>query len=185
MARLIAHFVLHPQQSMHFRALQRHTTLPHRSLQTELGRLEALGVVTRRQDGRHVTFTAKAEAPVWRALRQVVRHVADPAELLRDALADATGIDAAFVYGSTARGDARPDSDVDLFVIGSFGDTTDLAARTMEVSALLQREVNVSRYAVAELRDRVRSGSPFLKRVMAAPKRWVVGGPGALRRIAA
>src|SRR5713226_6874833 len=77
MARLIIHFVLHPQQSMHFRGLQRHTTLPHRSLQTELGRLEALSVVIRRQDGRHVTFTAKTEAPVWSALRQVVRHVAD------------------------------------------------------------------------------------------------------------
>jgi predicted nucleotidyltransferase len=185
MARLIAHFVLHPQQSMHFRALQRHTTLPHRSLQTELGRLEGLGVVIRRRDGRHVTFTAQAEAPVWIALRQVVRHVANPVELLRDALADATGIDAAFVYGSTARGDARPDSDVDLFVIGSLEDTTDLAARTMEVSALLQREVNVSRYVAAELTDRLRSGSPFLKRVMAAPKHWVVGGPRALRRIAA
>jgi hypothetical protein len=74
---------------------------------------------------------------------------------------------------------------VDLFVIGSLEDTTDLAARTMEVSALLQREVNVSRYVVAELRDQLRRGSPFLKRVMAAPKHWVVGGPGALRRIAA
>lgn len=185
MARLIAHFVLHPEPSMHFRALQRHTALPHRSLQTELGRLEALGVVTRREDGRHVTFTARAEGPVWGALRQVVRHVADPAELLRDALADATGIEAAFVYGSTARGDARADSDVDLFLVGSFGDTTDLAARTMEVSTLLQREVNVARYGAAELQDQLRGGSPFLERVMAAPKQWVVGGPRALRCIAA
>jgi hypothetical protein len=59
------------------------------------------------------------------------------------------------------------------------------ATNRMEVSALLQREVNVSRYVVAELRDQLRRGSPFLKRVMAAPKHWVVGGPGALRRIAA
>jgi predicted nucleotidyltransferase len=185
MARLIAHFVLHPQQSLHFRALQRHTALPNRSLQTELRRLEALGVVTRRQRGRHVTFAAKAETPVWSALRQVVRHVADPAELLRDALADASGIDAAFVYGSTARGDARPDSDVDLFLVGSLGDTTELAARTMEVSTLLQREVNVTRYTAAELKNQRCSESPFLERVMASPKRWVVGSPRAFRRIAA
>jgi predicted nucleotidyltransferase len=132
-----------------------------------------------------VTFAARAETPVWRALRQVVRHVADPAELLRDALVDAVGIDAAFVYGSTARGDARPDSDVDLFLVGSLGDTTALAARTMEVSTLLQRDVNVTRYTAAELKDQRCRENPFLERVMAAPRRWVIGSPRVLRRIAA
>ncbi len=185
MARLVAHFVLHADQSMHFRALQRHTGVPNRSLQTELARLETLGVLTRQEEGRHVTFKAHTEAPLWSALREVVRHVADPAELLSDALAGAPGIDAAFVYGSTARGNARPDSDVDLFVVGSLADTNELAARTMEVSALLQRDVNVSRYSPAELKQRLHVGSPFLERVLSAPKRWVVGDQRRLSRLAA
>ena len=185
LARLVAHFVLHPDQALHFRALQRHTAVPNRSLQTELARLEVFGMVTRRAEGRHVTFGANTATPLWGALRQVVRQVAEPAELLRDALADVPGIDAAFVYGSTARGTARPDSDLDLFVIGGLTDPTGLAARTMEVSALLEREVNVSRYSRAELKERLRAGNPFVERVLAGPKRWVLGDQRRLSRLVA
>lgn len=183
LARLVAHFVLHPSPGMHFRALQRHTELPNRSLQIQLSRLQALGVVTRRQEGRRVAFQAKPEAPLWSALRLTVRLVADPAELLRDALAGAPGIEAAFVYGSTAGGDSRPDSDVDLLVIGSLQDSGSLAARTMEVSAVLQREVNVARYSAADLKAGLQAGSLFLTQVLSAPKRWVVGDPKSLSRM--
>lgn len=185
LARLVAHFVLHPDQPLHFRALQRHTAVPNRSLQASLARLEVLGVVRRRAEGRHTTFQANAAAPLWGALRQLVRHVADPTELLRDALADVPGVDAAFVYGSIARGDVRPDSDVDLFVVGALPDASALAARTMEVSALLEREVNVSRYSRAELKARRHAGSPFLERVLAGSKRWVLGDQRRLARLVA
>jgi predicted nucleotidyltransferase len=185
LARLVAHFVLHPDQALHFRALQRHTAVPNRSLQTALARLQVFGVVTRRPEGRHVTFQANSAAPLWNALREVVRNVADPTEVLRDALADVPGIDAAFVYGSTARGDTRPDSDVDLFVVGAPADESDLAVRTMEVSALLGREVNVSRYSRAALKERRHAGSPFLERVLAGSKRWVLGDSRRLSRLVA
>jgi predicted nucleotidyltransferase len=182
---LVAHFVLHPDQALHFRALQRHTAVPNRSLQASLSRLETLGVVTRREEGRHITFQANTAAPLWAALRQVVRNVADPIELLRDALGDMPGIEAAFVYGSTARGDIRPDSDVDLFVVGALPDMGALAARTMEISALLEREVNVSRYSRADLKARRHAGSPFLERVLAGSKRWVLGDPRRLAGLVA
>ncbi len=185
LARLVAHFVLHPDQVLHFRALQRHTAVPNRSLQTALARLEVLGVVTRRAEGRYVTFQANTAAPLWGALRQVVRTVADPTELLRDALADVAGLDAVFIYGSTARGDVRPDSDVDLFVVGELPDASALAARTMEVSALLEREVNVSRYSRAELKARRHAGSSFLERVRSGSKRWVLGNPRHWARLVA
>ena len=185
MARLVVHFVLHGERSLHFRALQRHTGLPHRSLQTELSRLQALGVVIRKEVGRRVMFAADPAAPLCQALHEVVRHVADPAELLRDALADTPGIETAFLYGSAARDDARPrpDSDVDLLVLGLLDDAPQLAARTMEVSALLDREVNLALYAPKQFQRSMRTGSAFVRRVLSEPKRWVVGDQRLLSRI--
>lgn len=175
LARLVAHFTLHPDQPLHFRALQKHTGVPNRSLQTELRRLDQLGLVTRRAHERSVIFTANPAAPLWGALRQIVRQVAEPAELLRDALADLPGIEAAVVYGSVARGDARPDSDVDVLVLGEAVERRLLVDRVMEVAALLGREINALLLTRGELADRLASGSPFLGRVLAGPLVPVVG----------
>src|SRR5687767_6686736 len=119
LARLVALFALHPTVAIHFRALQRITRLPHRSLQVELERLLELGLLRREPVDRMVVYSAVAGHPRWAAMRDLVREFAAPADLLRVALARVPGIDAAFIYGSFARGtDVHEGSDVDVFVLG-------------------------------------------------------------------
>lgn len=60
--------------------------------------------------------------------------------LCHPALAGAAGVRAAFVFGSVARGKARPDSDVDIAVVGQGIDTLSLSAA---LSMALGREVDV------------------------------------------
>jgi DNA-binding HxlR family transcriptional regulator len=44
-ARVLAHFVTHPESAIHMRALERRIGVPSRSLQLELERLERLGLL--------------------------------------------------------------------------------------------------------------------------------------------
>lgn len=175
MERLLIHFALHPEVELHFRALRRHTDLGIASLQTELARLVALGLILREKRGRYVLFKAHEEHPGWPALRELIRHFADPVEVLRDALAEVRGIDAAFLFGSFARRDAVGGSDLDLFLLGSDIDPAELGGATLASSVLLAREVNVCRYSTSALRERLGNGSGFLRRVLQGPKRWIVG----------
>jgi predicted nucleotidyltransferase len=108
--------------------------------------MQSTGLVTRRDDDGYTYYEAVSHSERWQALRSIVRHFAQPAEVLRAALRDVPGIDVAFVFGSTAKNDAREDSDIDLFVIGDAIDRNQLAAETLEISALLNREVNVVHY---------------------------------------
>lgn len=180
LARVLTHFAVHPDDARHVRALQRHTGFTPRSLQIELRRLQQLGVLTRRAEGRQVRYAVDWRHPGARSLRDLVRQFADPADLLRDALTGVPGNAVAFVFGSAARGDARPDSDIDLFVLGDDVDRLALARHTLDVAVLLDREVHPVIYSTARLDERLRGGSTFRRRVLAGPKRWIIGGGGAL-----
>ena len=182
LARLVTHFALRPDEAPHTRALQRATGLTSRSLQTELARLERLGVIRREVSGRHVRHIPNEQSPRWRLLRELVRELADPADVVRDALSDVPGLEAAFVFGSMARGtDIREGSDIDLFVLRGNLAEDRLARRTIDAGVLLKREVNPVVMGVEELRDRLSGESGFLRAVLSEPKRWVVGDEGALQ----
>src|SRR5439155_25269360 len=56
LARLVTHFAIRPDEATHMRGLQRATGLAPRSLQTELARLQQLGVIQRKASGRQVRY---------------------------------------------------------------------------------------------------------------------------------
>jgi len=177
LAAIVIYFVLHPDKAIHFRALQRATGVSSRSLQHEMARLEPLGMVQRERDRRLVRYRAVDSHPRWSALRQMVREFTGPADLMRMVFADAPEIEAAFIFGSCARGEMDENSDIDVFVLG---DLTTLESRfdyvgaRMEASMILRREVNFVYYTRAKLEARRAGG--FLRSVLARPKIWIVGG---------
>lgn len=180
LCRLATHYALHPHADLHFHGLKRATGLPNRSLQLELVRLERLGMITRKPDGRLVRYLVLPEESRWRALRELVRQFVEPAEVLRVALAQVADITAAFIYGSFARHwDVHLESDIDLFVVSATVDQPStrlsLAGEILEVSGFLGREVNVSRYTPMQLADKVSKKTRFIASVLAGEKEWLVG----------
>jgi predicted nucleotidyltransferase/DNA-binding HxlR family transcriptional regulator len=185
MAAVVIYFVLHPDKALHFRALQRVTRVSSRSLQHEMARLEALGLVQRERDGRLVRYRAVAGHARWSVLREMVRQFADPAELLRVALASVPGIEAAFIFGSCARGEMDERSDIDVFALGEglseLEPELELVAGTSEAAVLLGHEVNVTRYTRQKLEQRRAGG--FLRSVLTGPKEWLIGDAAVLEPV--
>jgi predicted nucleotidyltransferase len=176
-ARLLAHFVVHPDRREHGRALERHTGLGKRSLQAELERLEAMGLVRREEKGNRVVYVRDPLNPQWRAIESLVGTYA-PALVLRDVLRDVPGVEAAFIFGSFARGDARPDSDIDLLVYGDTEDA-DLGSALLEAALVLERRVDAKPYSRERFLRNVAPGASFLPRVLLGPKHWLIGSPEA------
>jgi predicted nucleotidyltransferase len=178
-ARLLAHFVVHPVGRDHVRALERHTGLGKRSLQAELGRLEVMGLVRREEDGRRVVYRRDDANRQWRAVESLVAEYA-PGLVLKDALQDVPGIEAAFIFGSMARGDARADSDIDLLVLGESIDDAELGDALLQTALVLDRPVDVKRYDEKRfIRDRI-PGASFLHAALAGPVHFLIGTPDRL-----
>ena len=188
--RVIRYFVVHPETPVHGRHLQRILGLGSASVQRDLERLVAMGALERTQNGRLVLFRPLLESKLWDALRILVLEGADASAIVRDALCDVCGIDAAFIFGSTARGTARPDSDIDLFVVESpTMDRRALNTQLVYVSAVLNRQINTVKYSPLALAERLGNAQHAAHRLahelLEGPKRWVAGSEAVLRPLAA
>jgi predicted nucleotidyltransferase len=182
---VLARLLLHPEESLHVRELARALGKPPGTLLRELNALAAAGVLARWPVGNQVHFQANPDCPIYEDLRNILKKTVGVADVLREALAPLGGkVNAAFVYGSVARGDERARSDLDVMVVGdaSFGD---VVAALAPVQESLRREVNPNVYLALEFRKKLAAGDPFLKRVLAERKIFIVGGEGDLGKPAA
>lgn len=179
-ARLVLYFALHGEAPVHVRALHRHAGLSMSSLHRELQRLAGRGLVERMEEhGRVLYRTAEANA-AWKGLRQVIRDFAHPAEVVEEAIAGVDGVEAAFVFGSFARGDARDDSDVDVLVVADADAQARLGREAAEASVLLGRPVEIRSYTREKLQRQLAADNAVLRRILSGPKQWIVGDEQAL-----
>jgi predicted nucleotidyltransferase len=140
----------------------------------------AVGALRREREGERTVYAADEENGCWHAWMLLMRAGADPVDVVREALVDAPGLDLAFVFGSVARGEPLPDSDLDLFLVGPPEERLRAMALLVDADVFLPRRLDVIGRDREELAAEAESG--FLRRVMDQPKRWVVGGPGPDRR---
>lgn len=188
-SRIIRFFALRPHVAIHGRALQRILGLGTASMQRDLENLVALGALERSADGRYVRYRADPSSAIWPAFRSILGSTSDPSALVHDALRDVAGIEAAFIFGSTARNTRRDDSDVDVLVVhGSHLDRHALFGQLTEVALLLGTEVNAILYTTQSLADRLgnldHAAARFVRDVLEGPKRWVAGNPEVVHTLA-
>jgi predicted nucleotidyltransferase len=184
-ARLIRYFLVRPEARPHLRKIQRALDLGGASVQRALNRLVALGALERTEEAGRTLYSVVPRASVWRALRLLESETQDPTPLMREALIDVPGIEAAFVFGSMATGDSHDESDVDVLVVEHPSmDRRELSRRTAEAGLLLGRQVNTVRYTLEALAERLGNPSDpawaFVHEVLRGPKKWVAGAEEAL-----
>jgi len=150
------------------------------AVQRELTRLLEVGLVERRIDGRQVYYMANKANPLFPDLRSIVIKTVGMADVIRDALEPIRGrIGLAIVYGSVARGNPEPMSDVDVLVVGDieFGEVIELLAPVQEQ---IEREVNPSVFSVSEFLRRVAKKGDFVARAWNGEKIFVIGDESGL-----
>lgn len=146
------------------------------SVQRELARLDAAGLVAVTRIGNQKHYQANVSAPIFEELHGLILKTSGLADILRAALAPlADRIDTAFIYGSLAKGEDTAKSDVDLMVISDSLSYPDLYAALEEATTRIGRTVNPSLYKPQDFNKRVKEGNAFMRRVLAQPKIWLIG----------
>jgi len=140
-------------------------------------------VIEREILGNQIRFRANESYPIYEELRSILKKTTGVADELRAALAPLTSsIVAAFIYGSVASGQERPNSDIDLMIIGTvkFEDVIRLIHPYQEE---LRREINPHVYTVAEFNRKTREDNSFIARILKLPKISVIGNLDELGKL--
>lgn len=163
-----------PQRSFSVSELIASTGAGSGAVQRELAKLTASGLLTVRPIGNQKRYQANPAAPIHAELVAIMQKTVSLAEPLREALAPlAARIEQAFVFGSIARGEAGPRSDVDLMVVGD-ATFADVVEAVYPLHARLGREVNPIVLTAREFRARAKDPG-FISRVMNGPRIMLIG----------
>jgi predicted nucleotidyltransferase len=152
------------------------------SLQRELKKLAASGIVRTKRDGARVYFQAETESPLFEPLSMLIARTMGVVENLKQAIEPiAGGIAFAFVYGSVARGEERSGSDIDLIVVGDVGLAV-LARVLRPLEMKFRREFDARCYSADEFRSKLDDGNHFLVSILQEPKLFIIGNQNDVGR---
>jgi predicted nucleotidyltransferase len=170
------------KQPLHLRELERRSGLAVATVQQEISRLRRLGLIEARPDGNRTYFVAKEDHPLYAEIRGLVLKTIGLAEVLRQALQKEKRIKVAFVFGSVAQAREQTHSDVDLLVIGNIG-LRDVVGLLGSAAEKVGREINPKVLSPSEFRRRKQTDDPFLSRVLAEPRLFILGDEHELGRL--
>ena len=182
-ARAIGWLFTHPDERFFVRQLTVQLGEDSTNLSRELAKLEKLGFLTSRVEGRQKYYQANKRSPMFEELKGLAVKTTGLADHLRRSLQPLKSqIRIAFVHGSFARGEATAESDVDLVLVGSLS-SRDAAACLARTHAKLGREVNYVVYDPKEFQRKAKERRHFITEILKAPKIYLMGSDDALKEI--
>jgi predicted nucleotidyltransferase len=165
-----------PGRSYFANEIVRHAGVGSGSVQRELERLAAVGLLSITQIGNQKHYQANREAPIYEELRGIVLKTFGLADVLRQALAAFSGrIKVAFVYGSVAKATDTASSDIDVMIVSPSLSYSDVVAHLADTEAQLGRTVNPTLYKPADFARKLAGDNAFLSKVLNQPKIFLIG----------
>jgi predicted nucleotidyltransferase len=171
--RLLALMLLQPERSWTVQELAVAVAAPPSSVHRELARAQDAGVIRRDDTARPHRFAAATDDPAYSYLADLLRRTVGVENELRTLL-DRPDIAAAVIHGSWASGARRPDSDIDVLVVGD-ATLRDLRRLMKGVERSTDRAIDLTLVHEDEFRRLLGDRSSFARRLMDEPVITLVG----------
>jgi predicted nucleotidyltransferase len=151
------------------------------TVQRELERLAASGLITFTKLGQQKRYRANRDAPVFEELRSIIEKTAGVPQVLEAALGPLRDrIRFAALYGSVAKHADNAASDIDVLLV-SDDLTLEQTFEALEpAERRLGRRINPTLFTSDEYRKRRRSKQPFLTKVVSGKHIVLIGSEDAV-----
>lgn len=176
--RMLALLLLQPERRWTIQELADGLGAPPSSVHRELRRAEDAGIVERDGSARPHRFRAALDSPFHEPLTVLLSRSVGVEEQIRDVL-DRPEVMAASIYGSWSSGPRRPDSDVDVVVVGD-ADLRELRRAVRPIGKAAGRTIDLTVLAPDEFRRLQRERSSFVRRLLEGPTTPLIGDLTAL-----
>lgn len=171
---ILSQFLSNVEKKYYVRQLAVILNISVGSLHRELNNLEKSGILVSENLGNLRLFHVNKTSPIFKELKDIVFKTDGIQGALENALKGIKGIKIVFIYGSFARKEERADSDIDLFIAGSFLED-DLVSAVSGLEGKFDREINYTIYSIGELRKKIKEKSSFILEVLGGRKIFIIG----------
>ena len=159
-----------PERSFYLNELLRLTKLSSASLQQELNRLTAAGLVSSTRVGNLRMFKANPASPVFTELVSLTRKTCGLSQLFQQALLPMKpSLQHAWIYGSVAKETDTSASDIDLLLVGEKISLSEVLNLFQPLEDEMKRKVNPTCYTPQEFARRLDDADSFASKVMSQP----------------
>jgi len=167
---------------VHLREIERQSGLTIGTIRQEAEKLERLSLILKHKDGNRSYYRANKQHPLYDLINKMVLRTFGIIGVLEKELTK-FDLEFAFVFGSVASGTNRPDSDIDLFLIGNTS-LRAISSTVSRVSLEIGREINSHVMKPEEFQKRKFEGEHFVARVLETPVLMIIGKEDELRKMA-
>jgi len=162
--KIILLFIYNPGKSYYINEIARLIKTSAGNVQRELKKLEENGLLLKEKKGNLVYFEINTVNPLFEDFKNIVDKTIGLKNILEDILKKAKGINFAFLFGSYAKDDFGPDSDIDLYVIGGISEK-ELYQLVKKAEEKIYREINFHLSSQKEFQDKMKE-SFFHKEIL-------------------
>ncbi|EKD82578.1 MAG: regulatory protein ArsR [uncultured bacterium] len=163
------------------REIERQSGLTIGTIQREAAKLSGMDLLVRRVDGNRTYYRANISHPLYKPIREMVLKTSQMADVLKAAFAD-EGVDFVFLFGSVVSGSFKPESDIDLFVIGDTGFRA-VCNLLQDAGKVVGREINPHVMRLEEFIQRRKDKDHFVTSIMESPVQMIIGSENELRKL--
>ncbi|MFH2202980.1 MAG: nucleotidyltransferase domain-containing protein [Elusimicrobiota bacterium] len=165
--RLLAYYFSNPEQRLYLRELARLINADPGNLSKELKRLEKEGVFLSEKRGNQRHYSLNQDYNLYHELKSIVGKTIGVQGALTGFFRNIPGIQKAFIYGSFAKGEERPGSDVDICLIVKKPPFTEkpLLEGIKKLENELGREVSYVYFTEQEWKAKQRKNDSFVRGV--------------------
>ncbi|MGB2982698.1 MAG: nucleotidyltransferase domain-containing protein [Candidatus Bipolaricaulia bacterium] len=172
--KVLSLFMLNAGSEYYLREIAQRTGLAVRSVQRAVDDLSEIEILEREKRGNSVYFRLRAENPIVPDLKAIFLKTVGLGDTLREALAEESRIEVAFICGSVAKGEETAASDIDLALIGEIRPRA-LTEVLTSLEKRTGREINATVFTLEEWGARIAAGDHFATTLIREPKVVLIG----------
>lgn len=146
----------------------------------ELNKLADMGLLVSSRAGNLQYYEINRKYPLYNEFRSIIQKTIGIEGILKERLQGMTGVRFAFLFGSYVKNEFKPESDVDIVIIGTISEDR-LVNLFRNIEAIIGREINYHIYSTKEFRSSLKASS-FIKNIIKNYK-IVAGDDGDFRSI--
>ncbi|MBI5665865.1 MAG: nucleotidyltransferase domain-containing protein [Nitrospirae bacterium] len=161
---ILAVFIADESRKFYINELARKVNTSQGTCRRELNKLAEIGLLVSSRTGNLQYYEINKKTPFYNEFRTIIQKTIGIEAIIKGKLQGLKGITFAFIFGSYAKKEFKPGSDIDIVIIGTVREDR-LAGIFRDVEKEIGREINYHLYSLQEFKNRLKTNS-FTKNII-------------------